>query len=158
MQNCTCTVYDNSASRLGWFPNSSIPATSPTACIWADSGYAGKLVAWVKALRPFGRRHLDIVRRRDKAEGFKLLPKRWIVERTFGWLVKSRRLRLDYEVKTTHSEAMIQLAMFRLVLVAAPGGDEVHDGEHEFNFHERFAASVNSSAQKAAANLPLRGA
>ena len=67
-------------------------------------------------MRPFGRLHLDIVRRRDQAEGFKLLPKRWIVERTFGWLVKSRRLRLDYEVKTTHSEAMIQLAIIRLML------------------------------------------
>ena len=86
------------------------------ACIWADSGYAGKLVAWVKALRPFGRLHLEIVRRSDKAAGFKLLPKRWIVERTFGWLVKSRRLRLDYEVKTTHSEALIQLAMIRIML------------------------------------------
>ena len=86
------------------------------ACIWADRGYAGKRVAWVKALRPFGRLHLDIVRRSDKAEGFQLLPKRWMVERTFGWLVKSRRLRLDDEVKTTHREAMIPLAMIRLML------------------------------------------
>ena len=43
------------------------------ACIWADSGDAGKLVTWVKALRPFGRLHLDIVRRSDQAKGFKLL-------------------------------------------------------------------------------------
>ena len=86
------------------------------ACIWADSGYSGQLVAWVKALRPFGRLHLEIVRRGAAVKGFKLLPKRWIVERTFGWLVKSRRLRLDYEVKTAHSEAMIQLAMIRLML------------------------------------------
>ena len=78
--------------------------------------HPGKRVTWVKALRPFGRLHLDIVRRSDKAEGFKLLPKRWMVERTFGWLVKSRRLRLNYEVKTTHREAMIPLAMIRLML------------------------------------------
>ena len=86
------------------------------ACIWAESGYSGKLVPWVKALRPFGKLHLEIVRRNAEGKGFKLLPKRWIVERTFGWLVKSRRLRLDYEVKTTHSEAMIQLAMIRIML------------------------------------------
>ena len=66
----------------------------------------------MKALRPFGWLHLEIVRRSDQAKGFKLLPKRGIVER----LVKSRRLRLDDEVKTTHSEAMIQLAMIRIML------------------------------------------
>ena len=50
--------------------------------IWADGGYAGTLVAWVKGLRPFGRLHLEIVRRSDDAKGFQLVRKRWIVERT----------------------------------------------------------------------------
>ena len=50
--------------------------------IWADGGYAGALVAWVKGLRPFGKLHLDIVRRSDDAKGFQLVRKRWIVERT----------------------------------------------------------------------------
>jgi putative transposase len=60
--------------------------------IWADGGYLGSLVQWVKRLRPFGKLHLEIVRRSDRTKGFAVLPKRWIVERTFGWLTKSRRL------------------------------------------------------------------
>ena len=71
----------------------------------------------MKALRPFGWRHLEIVRRSDKAPGLKLLPKRWIVERTFGWLVASRRLRPRLRSQNhTHSEAMIQLATIRIML------------------------------------------
>lgn len=84
--------------------------------IWADGGYLGALVNWVKQLRPFGKLKLEIVRRCDWAKGFKVLPKRWIVERTFGWLSKSRRLRLDYEVRTDHSEAMVRICMIRLMV------------------------------------------
>ena len=73
--------------------------------IWADGGYAGALVAWVKSLRPFGRLHLEIVRRSDDAKGFKLVRKRWIVERTFSWLYKCRRLVRDYERRVDHSAA-----------------------------------------------------
>lgn len=83
--------------------------------IWADGGYLGALVQWVKQLRPFGKLHLEIVRRGD-APGFKVLPKRWIIERTFAWFYKSRRLCRDYEVRVDHSEAMIQLCMIRLML------------------------------------------
>jgi len=84
--------------------------------IWADGGYLGALVQWVKQLRPFGKLKLEIVRRCDHAKGFKVLPKRWIVERTFGWLFKSRRLCRDYEVRLDHSEAMIRICMIRLML------------------------------------------
>src|SRR6266542_2756772 len=84
--------------------------------IWADGGYLGTLVKWVKQLRPFGKLKLEIVRRCDRAKGFKVLPKRWIVERTFGWLYKSRRLCRDYEVRLDHSEAMIRICMIRLML------------------------------------------
>lgn len=84
--------------------------------IWADGGYLGALVNWVKQLRPFGKLKLEIVRRCDRTKGFKVLPKRWIVERTFGWLSKSRRLRLDYEVRTDHSEAMVRICMIRLMV------------------------------------------
>jgi putative transposase len=84
--------------------------------IWADGGYLGALVQWVKALRPFGRLRLEIVRRSDQTRGFKILPKRWIVERTFGWLSKSRRLCRDYEVRLDHSEAMIRICMIRLMV------------------------------------------
>src|SRR5437867_10533521 len=84
--------------------------------IWADGGYLGALVQWVKQLRPFGKLKLEIVRRSDRTKGFKVLPKRWIVERTFGWLSKSRRLCRDYEVRLDHSEAMIRICMIRLML------------------------------------------
>lgn len=84
--------------------------------IWADGGYLGALVQWVKQLRPFGKLRLEIVRRSDQTKGFKVLPKRWIVERTFGWLYKSRRLCRDYEVRLDHSESMIRICMIRLMV------------------------------------------
>lgn len=84
--------------------------------IWADGGYLGALVQWVKQLRPFGKLHLEIVRRCDRSKGFTVLPKRWIVERTFGWFSKSRRLRSDYEVRLDHSEAMLRICMIRLMV------------------------------------------
>jgi putative transposase len=84
--------------------------------IWADGGYLGKLVGWVKQLRPYGKLKLEIVRRCDHTKGFKVVRKRWIVERTFGWLYKSRRLCRDYEVRLDHSESMIRICMIRLML------------------------------------------
>ena len=84
--------------------------------IWADGGYLGALVQWVKQLRPFGKLRLEIVRRCDQAKGFKVLPKRWIVERTFAWFFKSRRLCRDYEVRLDHSEAMLRICMIRLMV------------------------------------------
>lgn len=84
--------------------------------IWADSGYAGALVHWFQA--HVGTRDcvLEIVRRLEGVSGFHILPKRWIVERTLGWLVKSRRLARDYETAPQSSEAMIYLTMIRLML------------------------------------------
>lgn len=84
--------------------------------IWADAGYLGELVAWVKSLRPFGRLHLEVVKRPEQRKGFHVVRKRWIVERTFGWLMKSRRLVRDYERKVKHSEAMIHICMIGLML------------------------------------------
>jgi putative transposase len=79
--------------------------------VFADGGYTGKLVQWVERLMTFV---LRIVRRTDK--GFKILPKRWIVERTFGWFGKYRRLSKDYERLTENSEATIKLVMINLML------------------------------------------
>jgi transposase len=84
--------------------------------VWADGAYLGALIQWVKQLRPFGKLHLEIVRRCDRDKGFKVLPKRWIIERTFGWFSKSRRLRTDYEVRLDHSEAMLRICMIRLMV------------------------------------------
>ena len=84
--------------------------------IWADGGYAGKLVEEIRGMKRHRRVKLEIVKRSDDIKGFKILPKRWIVERTFGWLIQSRRLVRDYEVKTEHSEAMIYLSMSKRML------------------------------------------
>jgi putative transposase len=81
--------------------------------IWADGGYAGQLVDWVKAL---GQWVLEIVKRSDQAQGFEVLPHRWIVERTFGWLGRHRRLSKDYEVHPETSETLIHLVMIRLMV------------------------------------------
>ena len=56
------------------------------------------------------------VRRSDKAKGFEVLPQRWIVERTFSWLIQSRRLIRDHEVLMEHSKALIHLSMSRRML------------------------------------------
>lgn len=80
--------------------------------IWADGAYAGKLVDWAKEL---GQWVLEIVKRSDEAKGFELLPHRWIVERTFAWLGRFRRLSKDYEVLIETSESMIRIAMIRLM-------------------------------------------
>jgi putative transposase len=79
--------------------------------IFADAGYAGKLIQYV--LLWFGW-ILEIVKRTDK--GFKILPFRWIVERTFGWFNNYRGLSKDYEYSTKSSESMIYLAMLHLML------------------------------------------
>lgn len=84
--------------------------------IWADSAYSGKLVDWVSMLKRHRWIKLEIVRRCDKQSGFKVLPKRWIVERTFGWLSKSRRLSKDYETSVESSEAFILMAMTRIMV------------------------------------------
>jgi putative transposase len=83
--------------------------------IWADGGYAGQLLGWVKALRPWGKLHLEIVKRSETAKGFALVRKRWIVERTFAWLYQRRRLVRDYERRIDHSEAFIYIAMIGLM-------------------------------------------
>ncbi len=84
--------------------------------IWADGGYSGALVDWVARLRCRAPLRLEIVKRSDKSKGFVVLPKRWIVERTFGWLSRSRRLCKDYETQIPHSQAMVLIAMSHLML------------------------------------------
>ena len=81
--------------------------------LWADGGYAGKLVDWV---RSFAGWVLEIVRRSDDKKGFVVLPRRRVVERTFGWLSRYRRLSKDYEFLPASSEAMVYLAMIHIMV------------------------------------------
>lgn len=90
----------------------STPEQSRLKRVWADSAYSGKLVAWTKENCPW---ELEIVKRPQDAKGFKLLPHRWIVERTFGWLGRYRLLSKEYETTIESSEADIQIAMINLM-------------------------------------------
>src|SRR5215207_156889 len=82
--------------------------------IWADGAYTGeKLAGW---LEERGGWRLEVAERDREAKGFKVMPKRWIVERTFSWLIRNRRLSKDYERLVQTSETFIEVAMIRLML------------------------------------------
>jgi putative transposase len=84
--------------------------------LWADGAYAGQLIEWVRGLRVWRKLRLEIVKRTDNVQGFVVQPKRWIVERTLGWLNRYRRLSKDYEYLPATSEAMIHVAMINLMV------------------------------------------
>ena len=81
--------------------------------VWADGGYRGQLIAWVKDLTGI---ELEIIKRTDDLSGFVLLPKRWVVERTFGWFNRFRRMSKDYEELPKNSESLIYLAMTHIMV------------------------------------------
>ena len=82
--------------------------------IWADGAYGGELVEWVKRLAGWV---LEIVKRPKKdRKGFVVLPRRWVVERTLGWLGRYRRLSKDYEERPASEEAIILVAMINLMV------------------------------------------
>ncbi len=81
--------------------------------IWADGNYDGPLVEWLKTCWGFD---LEIVVKPEGQKGFSVLPRRWVVERTFSWLGKQRRLAKDYEELPRSSEAFIQIAMSALMV------------------------------------------
>lgn len=81
--------------------------------IWADAAYGGKLVDWVSYFIGCA---IKIVKRSDDNSGFKVLPRRWVVERTLAWLGRYRRLSKDYEYHPQTSETMIYAAMTHLML------------------------------------------
>ena len=81
--------------------------------LWADGGYAGKLVEWAKCT---GGWRLEVVPRPVQQHTFQVLPRRWVVERTFAWLGRHRRLSKDYEALSETTEAWIHTAMTWLML------------------------------------------
>jgi putative transposase len=80
--------------------------------IWADGSYRGQFIEWVRTLCGW---FVEVVLRSDDAAGFQVLPKRWLVERTFAWLFNFRRLRYDYEYNPRNSEGMIYVAMIQIM-------------------------------------------
>lgn len=81
--------------------------------IWADGGYAGKLLEWVLETCRFV---LEIVKRSDKQGGFVVLPRRWVVERSLAWLTRCRRLVRDFEGLPSTTESWVYVAHIQLVL------------------------------------------
>jgi transposase len=79
--------------------------------VWADGGYAGKLVDWARTGLTIV---LQIVKRSDTAIGFVVLPRRWLVERTLAWITRHRRCVRDYERLPQHHEAMVRWTMIRI--------------------------------------------
>ncbi len=85
---------------------------STITLVWADGGYAGRLVVWARAVLYLS---VTIVKRNDDVRGFVVLPRRWVVERTFGWLMRHRRLVRDYERRPEHHEAMVLWATIMIM-------------------------------------------
>ena len=83
------------------------------ALVWADGGYAGQLVEWTKTVC---RWVLEIVKRTDDLKGFKVLPRRWVVERSLAWYTRCRRLTRDYEGRAETTESWVYLASIQLML------------------------------------------
>ncbi len=81
---------------------------STISWVWADGGYAGRLIVWAHKVLAIT---VEVVKRTDDVKGFMVLPRRWVVERTFAWISKYRRCVRDYETLPTHHETMVHIAM-----------------------------------------------
>jgi len=90
---------------LGWFPRLRL--------VWADQGYKEHFVAWARAATGWA---VEVVAKPKEQQGFAVLPRRWVVERTFAWLGRSRRLSKDYEALPATHEAWVTIAMIHLML------------------------------------------
>ena len=86
------------------------------ATVFVDGGYSGKLIGWAKEMFGYD---VEVVKR-NELHKFQVLPKRWIVERTFAWLNWSRRLSKDYELLHTSAETIIHIAFAHLLLRRSP--------------------------------------
>lgn len=116
----------------------SISATHPLLRhVFADGGYAGPKLNG--ALKKFGRWTVQIVKRSDTVQGFEIIPRRWVIERTLAWLGRCRRLAKDWEKAITNAEAWLLIAHIRRVtrLSARP---------------RHHSASLESDSEAASAN------
>lgn len=107
----TADVQDRDGAQLLL---SALPGTCKSLRkIWADAAYRGKLLDWVDSKFKF---KLEVVSKEKDQRGFQVLPRRWVVERTFGWLSANRRLNKEYEELPETSESMIYISMLHLML------------------------------------------
>src|SRR3954452_25083266 len=81
---------------------------STISMVWADGGYAGRLIIWARKVLNLS---VEVVKRTDDVKGFAVLPRRWVVRRTFAWISKYRRCVRDYETLPAHHEAMVHITM-----------------------------------------------
>lgn len=113
--------------------------------VWVDGGYVNVidqgLVGWAAQAEGI---ELVVVPRNADVRGFQVLPRRWVVERTFGWLGRCRRLARDYERKTAHAEAMIKVAMIRLMAARLAGEEIEPKGPIETEAARRLADDLNT--------------
>jgi transposase len=120
------SIQDRDAAKpLLWNLKKAFPAIRLT---WADGGYAGKLVTWSKAALKLT---LEIVKRPDDLHTFKVLPRRWVVERTLAWITRHRRTVRDYERLPAHHETYVYWAMIivmtrRLAKTPKAGNESPH--------------------------------
>lgn len=112
--------------------------------VWVDGGYVNvvdaRLVDWAAESENL---KIVAVPRNADVKGFQVLPRRWVVERTFSWLGRCRRLARDYERKTAHAEAMIKVAMIRLMAARLAGEDIEPHGPIETEAARRLTEDLN---------------
>jgi transposase len=115
--------------------------------VWVDGGYVNAvdagLIDWADHHEGI---QIVVVPRNADVRGFQVLPRRWVVERTFGWLARCRRLARDYERKTAHAEAMIDVAMIRLMAARLAGEEIEPQGPIETEAARRLAEDLNENA------------
>ena len=112
--------------------------------VWVDGGYVNAvdagLIDWADHHEGI---QIVVVPRNADVRGFQVLPRRWVVERSFGWLTRSRRLARDYERKTEHAEAMIKVAMIRLMAARLTGRHIEPHGPIETEAARRLAEDLD---------------
>lgn len=138
----SASVQDRSGARMVL---SGIRARFPLlGLVWVDGGYVNavdrSLVRWAADSEGV---EIVAVPRDTDVKGFQVLPRRWVVERTFSWLTRCRRLARDYERKTAHSEAMIQVAMIRLMAARLAGETVEPSGPIETEAARRLADDLD---------------
>jgi transposase len=116
--------------------------------VWVDGGYVNRidsgLIGWADQQESI---QIVAVPRNADVKGFQVLPRRWVVERTFGWLGRCRRLARDYERKTAHAEAMIKVAMIRLMAARLTGEDIEPHGPIETEAARRLAEDESNTPE-----------